>query len=176
MNRFGLAALTLCVGLGLASSSASADTITIFDINANILNGPYEGTDVITGTMTIDTTTGEGLGLDVTVSGLAETFDLFGGTCSSPNCTFIAPNPFTDYGELALGDTVGYTGGSLIPSSNPPSNVPGTSYIDLGSVAYAISGTLTPETAATPEPSTIGLMMGVGVLMAFVAYRRRRLA
>ncbi len=169
ISRAVLSSLLLtCLG---AAAPAFADT---FDVAANITNGPYAGTDVLTGTVTIDPTTGVGSAIDLTLSGFADFTGILGGTCSSPNCVFVFNNGFADFGYLDLGSTVGYTGGALITGLSP---VTSSSYIDLNSVAYAVSGTVTPaqtsQTTATPEPSSF-MLLGTG-LLGFAGMVRRKL-
>lgn len=166
----GWAALLIFSCVILASSPARADTV--FDINASITNGPYTGTDVITGTITINTATGQGDAVDITVTddSNATTFaGILGFTCTSPNCLFIFDSEFADFGDLILGDTVGYTGGSLGSGS----------YIDLGSVAYNVTGEVTPVVAntpaPTPEPNPLILVLSGMAGLSIFLYRRRML-
>jgi hypothetical protein len=158
--------LLLSIGAALSVLPARADEILVFDVNASILNGPFEGTDAITGTLDVDVTTGAVTSADISVDGVANPFTgILGGVCTSA-CVTIFNSGFADFGVLALGPTVGYDGGDLIPSSNPPSAIRDTSYMDLNSVAYAVSGTVTPAFAGTisetysqgvPEPN-LGLL------------------
>jgi hypothetical protein len=148
----------------VASSPARADTI--FDVNAVITNtphGPYEG-DAILGTVTINTATGQGDAIDLysPTNAFPAITNILGGTCSSPNCLIFYDNGFGEFGDLDLGDTVGYTGGALGSAS----------YIDPNSVAYDITGSVA---AATPEPGSLTLLaLGMSGLL-FVLYRRRLL-
>jgi len=162
--KLSVLALLFSTSLVVASSAARADTV--FNVNAvisDIPNGPYDG-DAILGTVTINTT-----------SGAVDAIDLYSPTsafptitnvytldaCPGPNCVVFYDNGFGEFGELALGDTVGYTGGALGAAS----------YIDPNSVAYDVTGSV----AAAPEPGSLSLLaIGMSGLL-FVLYRRRLL-
>lgn len=166
----GWAALLIFSCVILASSPARADTV--FDINANITNGPYTGTDVITGTITINTATGQGDAIDLSVStdpSAGAFTGILGVTCSSPNCAFFYNSGFSHYGDMILGDTVGYTGGSLGSGS----------WIYLGSDLYYITGEVTPAVAntpaPTPEPNPLILVLSGMAGLSIFLYRRRML-
>lgn len=164
--KLSVLALLFLTWVVVASSPARADTV--FNVNANITNGPFTGTDVITGTITINTVTGQGDAVDITVTNDPSTTaftGILGGTCSSPNCVFVFDNSFADFGDLALGNTVLYTGGPLGAAS----------YIDLGSVLYNVTGTVAPASAATPEPNPLILVLSGVTGLLFIWYRRRLL-
>jgi len=167
-TRAILSGLMLAGIVALAASPARADTIKVFNVNANIPNtpvNPYHGTDVIQGTITVDITLGEATAVDLTVT--TGSFDPFiylttSGPCTPPSCQVDYNAGFADYGELVLGNMVGYTGGSLESGS----------YVVLNSVLYDITGTVSP--AGAPEPSSLALF-GTGML-GLVGFARRKLS
>ncbi|MGD0438970.1 MAG: PEP-CTERM sorting domain-containing protein, partial [Bryobacteraceae bacterium] len=91
------------------------------------------------------------------------------------DCTYNFNNDFYEFGLLDIGsDLVGYTGGAIAPDSYVALDTP-----VLGSgdpeVQYSLSGTVTPASAATPEPRYTALL-GLLLIGSLVAVRRRRQA
>jgi len=162
-----LAFIVLLGGLSLAPSAANA---TIFNVWATVggnqtttLPGPPTGL-TLTGTVDINTITGTLDSLSLTLAGDP---NVFTGSFGCPSdCTFYFNSGFDEFGLLDLtggSSLVGYNGGSLLADS----------YIDTSSIAYNLTGTVTPADAATPEPSLYGVVaLGLGGL--FTALRRRK--
>ena len=142
----------------LASSvAAHADTISTFSINGASLF--YSGSDhnTVTGTTTIDTTTGVVESIAFTAGGLLESGvdaqygpDVYVGTSDSH---------FT------------FTGASLINYTGETFNLNGPNDLYVGHVTYAGAAT---AASVTPEPSSL-ILLGTG-LLGFVAITRRRLS
>jgi len=169
--KLSVLALLFSTSLVVASSAARADTV--FNVNAvisDIPNGPYDG-DAILGTVTINTT-----------SGAVDAIDLYSPTsafptitnvytldaCPGPNCVVFYDNGFDQYGELALGNTVGYTGGALGSASYIALTI--TDIYGTANVAYDVTGNV-----VAPEPGSLSLLaLGMSGLL-FVLYRRRLL-
>jgi hypothetical protein len=156
----------------VASSPARADTA--FDVNAVITdtpNGPYAG-DAIAGTVTINTTTGAVDAIDLySPTSAFPTFTLIDSVCCAcpgPNCVVFYDNGFDQYGELALGNTVGYTGGALGSASYIALTI--TDIYGTANVAYDVTGNV-----VAPEPGSLSLLaLGMSGLL-FGLYRRRLL-
>jgi PEP-CTERM motif-containing protein len=156
----------------VAAAPAKADTV--FNVNAAVGNtpsGPYAG-DAIAGTVTINTVTGAVDGIDLySPTSLFPTFtNVYTlDACPGPNCVVFYDTGFAQYGELALGNTVGYTGGALGAASDI--NLAVTNQYGTADVQYDVTGNV----AATPEPGSLSLMaLGLSGLL-FVLYRRRLL-
>jgi hypothetical protein len=124
---------------------------------------------VILGTFTINTATGQGDAIDLysPINAFPAITNILGGTCESPNCVVYFDNGFGVFGEMTLGNTVGYTGGTF--GGNPPPPAQPINYLDINSVAYGITGDV-----VAPEPSSL-LLLGTGLLgLAFVAFRKAK--
>jgi hypothetical protein len=177
------------LGLVVCAPHAHADTITTFDVSGsatNITTGSLGScgagaTCAFSGTLSIDVTSGT-----VNVLGTVENVDItFPGLASFTTLAFSSPlNPFdgpnweidvdnSDHDRLGLHFTtmntpaslVGFTGGSISGVS-----------VALGStVLYTVSsGSITPASTATPEPSSLVLMFfGLGALALIVRPRLR---
>jgi hypothetical protein len=175
-RSLGLAALVVFGSLGVSSTAAKADTI--FDFNGIVednfgTNVPDLFTGLTeTGTINIDTVLGTVDAIDLSVQGDSNPFIFFFG-CPS-NCTYNYNNGFNEFGLLDVGaNLVGYAGGAIGSDSYVALDTP-----DLGSgepeVQYHLSGTLSPEGVATPEPRYYAPLMVFALLAALVASRRRR--
>jgi hypothetical protein len=176
-----LSALFVCGSLILTSGVARADTV--FDLNATIgdivnTSTPssfgYTGSTA-TGTITINTTTGTVDGIDVTVQNDSNVF--INVLACSTECTFTANSGFAEYGILDLGTTLaGFTGGSLASGSWIYLDNQGLGQGGPGT-PYSLSGSLTPATLAsfiaTPEPAYYAASLGLVLIGALVAVRRR---
>ena len=106
----------------LASSTARADTVTTFNVNAIVGNTTPSNEDTpgitglaVTGTITIDTTLDEATLINLNVAGFNPFNQILSSPCviSGPSCVFFFNSGFVNYGELILGTTNPYPGGSL---------------------------------------------------------------
>lgn len=181
----------LLVGAFLLAGSliGRADTITTFDLqgvpNDGITATTAAGT--LTGTVTIDTTMGVITGVDATVDTTSGVLGVTSETFTSLEYQQSVTFP-SDYFEAAatsggyflvldfpVASLVGYSGGPLCTYAYGYSPCDGPSS-DYGNSQYGVgfvSGSLTPEVAATPEPSSLALL-GSGALGLAGVLRRRR--
>lgn len=169
--KLSVLALLFLAGV-VASSQAKADSV--FDVSAVITNtpsGPYAG-DAIAGSVTINTVTGAVDAIDLYSP--TDAFPTFTNVytldaCPGPNCVVFFDGGFAQYGELALGNTVGYMGGALGAASVIDLAV--TNQYGTANVQYNVTGSV----AATPEPGSLSLLaLGLSGLL-FLLYRRRLL-
>ena len=160
----------------LASFTARADTIQVFNLNATLSSG------TATGTATLDVTTGVFTSVNISVSG-GTTIDSFAGapilTQSDGNAQ---RNHFADTGGLGLsffltlpGTTlIGYTGSPLCSPTvrcldpNGAAITGGVGREPATTVDAVVSGSLT---AQTPEPSSL-VTFGTGLLGLAAVVRR----
>jgi MYXO-CTERM domain-containing protein len=166
---------------------ANADTV--FDINGTV--GDIDGTSTpsdfgytgltATGTITINTSTGAVDGIDLTVE--TDPNQFINVLACGSNCTYVATNPFVEYGLLDLGTSLtGYTGGALASDSwiylDNPSGIYGGLGLGQGGsgVEYYLSGDLSIASAAAPEPRYSVALLGLAMLGSFLVVRRRRQA
>jgi hypothetical protein len=188
-GRFAMRRVLLMGAIVFAVSlTCRADTVTIFDLNATLDNGFGTGTaGSATGTVTIDVTTGVVTALDLVASttaasGLGATSTTFTtvdyvGEYPDPLDPTYDIQSLTGSNSLLLalpvGSLVGYDG-SLVCSAVAACSGVSVYGVDISGGVYFDSGSLTPEVAATPEPSSLALL-GSGVLgFAGVLRRRKR--
>ena len=173
--KLSVLALLFLTWAVVASSPAKADTVSVFNVNAvvgNTPSGPYAG-DAIAGTVTIDITTGAVNAIDLysptsAFPTFTNVYTLY--ACPGPNCVVFFDTGFAQYGELALGNTVGYTGGALGAASEI--NLAVTNQYGMADVQYDVTGNVA---AVTPEPGSLTLLaLGMSGLF-FMLYRRRLL-
>jgi hypothetical protein len=180
--------LTLLGVLAIAAA-AHADTIT-FNFNGtlqNFINGRPDGSGIANGTVDVDTTNGVFTGADftVSVSGINYLFN----TAPSPQGPVFTPPwayaaQFLDVAgddfQLALPviTLVGYAGSAVCTSISPcPLKIGEILSLfvygpDLNRFAEVQSGSLTPATAISPEPSSL-VLLGTGLLGVVGASRRK---
>jgi|SRR5580704_3418354 MYXO-CTERM domain-containing protein len=181
------ALLIIFAAASLTCAVANADTV--FDISGTV--GDIYGTSTpsdfgytgltVTGTITIDTVGGTVDAVDISVE--TDPNDLINVMACSSDCTYAIDSTFSEYGLVDLGTSfAGYTGGSLAGDSwvyldNPNGVFGGLGLGEGGSGEnYYISGTLTAETAAAPEPRYTVALLGLGMLGSLLFIRRRRQA
>jgi hypothetical protein len=174
------------IAFAATASSSKADTVFIVNGTLATPNSFGGGTDSLSGTVTINTTTGVATGWDVNVglsSGLASFFGtstldfdtgpaqtiLFSGAVELSGLASGGQDAELDL-FVPVSTLMGYAGGSLLDtSSGPPTSAlvpPGGE----GSYAQLTSGTLTP----TPEPATFTLFATGFLAFAGYGIRRRR--
>jgi hypothetical protein len=176
-----LASALLCT-LAMFSAQAKADTVVNFNISGTFADGA-----TLSGTVTIDTTTGTATGMDVTASTSPTpiTFNTDVSSVYAPGDgeVLIEGYDSTLSNELVLGvvgsSTVlqGYTGGTLAGTSSTPFS-PASFFAPGGGEGTPVdltTGALTaPGTTTTPAPAT--LTLAATAMLAFVGFRfcRRR--
>lgn len=175
--------------MGLLFCGAASATPVQFDIDGHFSNIdliPYDGT--FTGTMEVDTDTGELVSIEVLFPILAA----FNHVQSSheahylPRWTVNVRNISGDFLSLAFttpqvpvscfpfvgcwgpGSLVDFAGGSII------GNAVWTSIGGIPVVGAGFSGSITPAQASVPEPAALG-MFGLGILLVgvFAGMRKR---
>jgi hypothetical protein len=155
-----------------ASLVAHADTDTDTDTNFSFTDVSVQGGGSITGYITIDTTTGTAVGsdftIDSTIAGDA-TFDSAASAWGSQGRN----NYLVEFNNNVFGDVIslmfdtgslkGYTGGGLNNESN---------FLNSDYDEPSFTAVLTPESAVTPEPSSL-VLLGTGLLGSIGAMRRK---
>lgn len=160
--------LPLCMSAGLV---AHADSITSFSFQgASVFYGMAGDANTVTGTATIDTTTGQVQSISFVADGLS-----FSGV-SSQNGAEVFVGPSNAAFSFSAASLIGYTGSTF--------NLNGANDLYVGSLTAGStldSGTLTPApvldapvaTAITPEPASL-LLMSTGLLGVALTLPRKR--
>jgi hypothetical protein len=170
--------------LSLASLSAALTLAAHADTFA-LTNYIFASGATATGTIDINTTTGQVTSMDITYSGLpSEPFNIILGVGATGNYTNApvddaAGDVFADSLHTPAGDFIGYTGGPACSDTNTcnPGGIPVTSGIIFSNPNLLsddlMTGSLTLDPPApTPEPSSLALF-GTGILsLAGIARRR----
>jgi hypothetical protein len=186
-KHFGTAAALL---IGLLFCGIASATPVRFDIDGHFSNidiiVPVKGT--FTGTMDVDTDTGELLAIDVwfpALSPFTDVQDSFGGWLGAPHWTIDVTDGAGDLLSLAFTTPqvppVGVPGFNIAPGSLV--DFAGGSIVGNGALAWfqgspiiaaGFSGSITPAQANVPEPAVLG-MFGFGALLVgvFAGLRRR---
>ena len=168
--------LSLLVATAILSTSLAAHADTLFNASGTFNDGSN-----LTGTVTIDTTSGSVTSVNLIVTGVSNfTFvDIVGQQPDrSPSQYFVGVENAagTEDFNFALPDSptgnplVGYTGGRICSDTSPCSTTSNLYNLQTNTFGSRLStGTLT---AATPEPSSI-LLLSTGLLAAAGTMKRR---
>jgi PEP-CTERM motif len=185
--------LPLCL-LTLSTIAAHADTVSTFDISGNSAPIGVFGAGPLSGTLTIDTTTGVVTGSDIILN-VPDVFssssdEIFVFNTAPVSQGEVVPNIFVielkdgsteSFGlALPISSLVDYTGGPICSETNPctsdsSSSVSpflGTYFSNPESASLTLENPITTNPSTVPEPSSLALM-GTGVVGAFCTLRRR---
>ncbi len=163
-------------------SVALADTSSVFNINGLLDQG------TISGTLSIDPTTGTVTGENFVADGYAFTnadlslqgiYDVDQGEQPVYYATLLNPDDIAFKFFFTDATLIGYQGGLLCTSNDPCQGSEasffgignGQDFLNTGSLQLAVA----PSTSVTPEPSAF-LLLGTGLLAGTEAVRRRRRA
>jgi len=177
-----VACFTLAIG-----GYVEASTITTYDVTGSLNDGG--DTLTIAGTFDYDTSDNAVSNWDLAISGPFSA--PFCGRLTDPLCYTFQPGTsasasFTpDLFKFIGPDTGGYTDTLDIVPGNSSSPLPnGTYTLNSSSALFTLSpggasgeaafitGTLSPETVATPEPGTLSI--AAGAMLISIEWRRRR--
>jgi hypothetical protein len=166
--------------VAIAAPHAHADTSSNFTVAGDATNQSggslgscANGQDcAFSGTLTVDVTSGAVTSTDIIFQGLLAFDTLSASGLNSPNWSIIATNSSSENVFLSFsttptpGSLLGFTGGSINCCKVAVNGAP------KGDLLYLINdGSITPAPTATPEPSSVALML-LGVGMVFVVRKR----
>jgi hypothetical protein len=170
------------LSLAMTPLCAHADTLQTFQVQNSfdfIPSGSPAGS--LTGTIVIDTTSGQFVSGDLTYIDSATTIHfnnstLFTRTASNQVYTdFFAGANILNF-DLSASSLVGYTGGPICGDIGP---CPGFGYMTFNGDAYvwSHSGSLTPTDSPTPTPEPASfLLLGTGLLGLGASVKHRFMA
>jgi hypothetical protein len=186
--------LPLCL-LALSTFAAHADTVSTFDISGSTAPNESFGTGSLSGTLTIDTTTGVVTGIDILLNvpiPSLSSFETFVFESAPTSHEEVISNIFVialkdgsieSFGlALPVSSLVGYTGGPVCSGTNPcisgasstVSPLLGDYFSNPQSATLTLETPITTDPSPVPEPSSLTLM-GTGVIGAFCTLRRKLL-
>ena len=166
-----------------SSFSAKADTVSVFKTT-----GTFSNSSTLTGTLTIDITSGSVLAGDLVSSDLGALLSSpaiqgYNATYGAYDVGFNSPGSSTLGAILVLnsGTLVGFTGGPLSSLMQPSPNNYVSALLDSSSTGvYSLtSGSLTADSAVSdaPEPDTwVLLLAGIGAIGIWLRRRTGRKA
>jgi hypothetical protein len=174
-------------GVLLAGSLICRADIVTFNFQGAIGDG-YSTTTAAgsaSGTVTIDTATGLATGLDVSANTTSANYlGVTSATFTSISSQGVPP--YANYNEIVStqggyylyllvpdASLIGYSGGELCSYDSADCNIQLSDYLTPTSGVAFVSASLTPEVAATPEPSSLALL-GSGALGLAGVLRRKR--
>jgi PEP-CTERM motif len=185
--------LLLSLAAICATRSAKADTINVFTISgtgytscrydtgtAEPIPGCTPTDEGFAGALEVDATSGLPISMDVLIPGVANFTNIFPdntqiGPFLNENDCLEQPSPLFE--ELILciatptpGSLLGFDGSTIIGWGPAGSSVTESNGYQL---FYVVGGSITPVAVATPEPSSLMLLLLGLVGLTFVAIRRR---
>ena len=168
--------------LAACTLAAHADAITTY----NLLDGTFDNGATITGTVTIDATSGTFVSEDFSVVKGRRTY-VFDGPVTDQGPVYHTNgygsyfhNANDDFLNLTLpasaynpaNSLIGYAGGQVCSNANDCDDYNGLYFPAHGSGGNFATGELVAQTPAVPEPSTL-ILLGTGILgLAGVARRK----
>jgi hypothetical protein len=169
----------------LIPTLAHADNIQVFQLeDANFVYSALYFAGTATGTITIDTTTGDFLSADITYTGVPTTITFDGPADATTSTGSVTSTEFTDTTgtylldlNLPLASLINYAGGPVcsLSTCEPFSWIHTTPNPDgsYTTANYFSTGTLDPI-APTPEPTSF-LLLATGLLGAVAGRKRAHL-